>query len=173
MRALGHDLAGKRFGRLTALRSVDLEKASSNGNRRGWLCRCDCGKEIVSTSKLLESGEVRSCGCLLSDTARSKIIDKNVVGHFDGTSVSAIRPGRKLNKNNTSGVKGVSWSAREQCWIARIGLRGKSITVGRYSKLEDAKKARLKAEEMYFTPIIETYDAQRGHQDDQDVDNGG
>lgn len=158
MRAFGHDLTGKRFGRLTVIRSVDLEKPTPNGNRQGWLCRCDCGKEIVSTQKLLESGEKRSCGCLLSDTARSKINDKNVVGHFDGTTVSAIRPNRKMNKNNTSGVKGVYWSNREQCWIASICVRRKSIKIGRYSSLEDARKARLDAEKTYFNPIIEAYD---------------
>lgn len=161
-RANGHDLTGKRFGRLVVLEQAELEAPERNRNRRGWRCRCDCGKEIVTTQKQLELDGVRSCGCLLADTARDKILVKNIMGHFEGTTVSAIRPERPPNKNSTSGVKGVHWSSREQRWIARIGVKGRSITLGRFKNLEDAREARLEAEKKYFDPIIAAYDQARG-----------
>lgn len=160
MRKLGHDLTGKRFGRLLVLKTIDLPPPESNGNRRGWLCLCDCGNQIVRTQKNLELDGIRSCGCLLEDTARSKIVDKNILGHFQGTAVSAIRQTRKLNENNQSGVKGVYWSKRDKKWIAKIGVSGRTITIGRYDTLEAAKTARLEAEKKYFVPIIEEYDRQ-------------
>lgn len=54
------DLAGQRFGRLTAL------SFSHIGPRRHayWLCRCDCGGEKVVQSGKLTQGRVKSCGCL-------------------------------------------------------------------------------------------------------------
>lgn len=80
------------------------------------------------------------------------------MGHYDGTTVSAIRPDRPANRNSKSGIRGVYWSTREQCWIAKITVRRKSITLGRFCDLEAAIDAREKAEEKYFAPIIEEYD---------------
>lgn len=156
--ALAQDLTGQRFGRLTVLRATDLPEPEPNGNRLGWVCRCDCGKEIVSTGKLLHSGRVLSCGCLLTETAYRKATEQNIFGHYRGTTVTAIRPTRPPNRNNTSGAKGVYWNKREQRWIARIGIQGRAITLGRFVRKEDAIEARRKAELQYFVPIIEAYD---------------
>jgi hypothetical protein len=49
-------------------------------------------------------------------------------------------------KNNTSGHKGVSWSKERNLWCAQIGHKKKVIPLGRYQKIEDAIKARVKAE---------------------------
>jgi hypothetical protein len=52
------NVAGQKFGRLTAIRDAGK-------NARGyrlWLCRCECGAEIVKPTNLLRKN--RSCGCL-------------------------------------------------------------------------------------------------------------
>lgn len=53
------DLIGQRFGRLIA-----IEWRAATGRAGGWLCRCDCGTEIVKSSNHLTEGRARSCGCL-------------------------------------------------------------------------------------------------------------
>ena len=50
-------LAGRVFGMLTV-----IDQAGSNG-RTQWLCRCDCGREIVIMGRNLVSGNSTSCGC--------------------------------------------------------------------------------------------------------------
>lgn len=36
-----------------------------NGDsKRAWLCKCDCGNELIATTMDLRKGDVRSCGCL-------------------------------------------------------------------------------------------------------------
>lgn len=154
-RAAAVDMTGQRFGRLTVLGPAELDRAKANGQRLGWRCRCDCGREIVTTRKELMSGKVLSCGCLLAESSAARVAD--VVGQVDGTTISAIRPERGANANSKSGVKGVYWSEREGCWIAKITVRRRCITIGRYSNLEAAKKARAAAEEQYFAPILEAY----------------
>lgn len=55
------DLAGRQFGRLTA-----LEQAPRPPGQRGalWRCRCDCGAVVVRAASELKRGNTRSCGCL-------------------------------------------------------------------------------------------------------------
>lgn len=51
---------GERFGRLTTASST--HKLSGSGRRRAaWVCRCDCGGEIVVESGNLRSGNTRWC----------------------------------------------------------------------------------------------------------------
>lgn len=53
---------------------------------------------------------------------------------------------KTMYKNNTSGVKGVTWNKRIGKWQVGVGKNGKLIHVGYFSDLEEAKAARLKAE---------------------------
>lgn len=53
------DITGQRFGKLTVIRRTDSAK---NGNAR-WICRCDCGAEVVTTGNNLRRGDKKSCGC--------------------------------------------------------------------------------------------------------------
>ena len=64
------DLTGQKFGRLFVL-SRAASHTTSGGNTLGkYLCRCSCGKKKeVLTSSLLQ-GKTKSCGCLLSESAR-------------------------------------------------------------------------------------------------------
>lgn len=51
-------MTGQVFGRLTVIRHV-----GRNGyNVATWLCRCDCGVEVISNRNALRSGNTRSCG---------------------------------------------------------------------------------------------------------------
>lgn len=58
------DLTGQKFGRLTAISSPGKNKH----DKRIWLCRCDCGKEIFTIAGDLKSGQSTSCGCLRKET---------------------------------------------------------------------------------------------------------
>jgi hypothetical protein len=58
-----YDIAGMRFGRLTAVRIDE----SHEGKRIHWICKCDCGKEKSVRASHMKSGMCRSCGCLSHD----------------------------------------------------------------------------------------------------------
>lgn len=56
--------AGQRFGRL-----VIVECAGRVKRIRQWLCRCDCGNEVIVRRDSLTTGKTQSCGCLLREKA--------------------------------------------------------------------------------------------------------
>lgn len=62
IRMAKNDLTGKVFGKLTVV-------ARAPGAR--WLCRCECGNEVVLQNGLLTSGRVKACGC--SPRGRKKL----------------------------------------------------------------------------------------------------
>lgn len=66
------NLAGKRFGRLTALRVATGEEARSYVR---WLCRCDCGVEKFIARTSLRSGDSQSCGCLQVEGIKARRTD--------------------------------------------------------------------------------------------------
>jgi len=62
------DLTGQTFGKLTVIERVPNVK---RGVTR-WQCSCSCGKETITTSAALRSGNCRSCGCLHVEAAREQ-----------------------------------------------------------------------------------------------------
>lgn len=88
------EIAGVRFGRLTALHAAGVLLHG----KRAWFCRCDCGGAKVATASHLRSGLVKSCGCLHG----GKITHGMTVGKarpVEYNSWSAMRD-RCANPNN-------------------------------------------------------------------------
>lgn len=56
---------------------------------------------------------------------------------------------QKISKNNTTGVKGVSWFKRDNKWHAKIKVNKKDIHLGYYTNIEDAIKKIKEAREFY------------------------
>lgn len=57
---------------------------------------------------------------------------------------------RRISKNNTSGWKGVSWNAKQECWVAGIQVLGKSTYLGSYDCGPAAHFAYLVAADKAF-----------------------
>lgn len=57
-----------------------------------------------------------------------------------------------INKNNTSGVKGVFWFPDSKKWVSRIKVFGKLNHLGYFENFNDAVKARWEAEVKYEFP---------------------
>lgn len=143
---LSHKI-GERFGKLEIIGFAPLASTRSSGARSGYLCRCDCGREVVMTSQNLSTA--RSCGCEVAAKAAERIKPEgqNVLGRENGSMTCKTKPGMPPTKASKTGVRGVYWNAREQRYIARIGYRNRNIIIGRFKSLEAAARARAAAEE--------------------------
>lgn len=145
---------GDRFGKLTVI----------NFDGRYAICKCECEniKSIRKTSLTSTKYPTRSCGCIQKQIAHNignktiaknsrKQIERNMAYNTNFQVITQDKP----PVNNTSGVKGVSWNKEKEAWDAYIGIHGKRIRLGRYANFEDAVKARKRAEEEYYQPLIE------------------
>lgn len=52
---------------------------------------------------------------------------------------------QKIRRDNTSGLKGVSWDSKRNKWQAGIQIDGKRIALGRFSTKEEAYAAYCEA----------------------------
>lgn len=80
------DLTGQRFGSLTVIKQ---DKSGTRG--RKWLCRCDCGKEIVIYGYRLKEGQRKSCGCRQHEWFEPRpVIDTNLDDAFLNLRIAII-----------------------------------------------------------------------------------
>ena len=54
------DLTGQKFGRLTVISRAE----NADCGKVRWICKCDCGAEVVVRGGNLRNGHTASCGCL-------------------------------------------------------------------------------------------------------------
>lgn len=94
------DLVGMRFDRLLVISPLDER---TKGQKRLWLCLCDCGKTSKVTTDHLNSGHSKSCGCLIADTMgvtmRTHGLSGDRSSEYKAWSEMKARCG---NPNNTS-----------------------------------------------------------------------
>ena len=65
------NLSGQKFNRLTIIKPVGRYRRAVV-----YLCKCDCGKELMISSTQVKTGSSKSCGCLQRDIL-SKLMTKH------------------------------------------------------------------------------------------------
>lgn len=129
------DLTGMQFGELTVIEATNRRTPDRSVY---WRCRCNaCGKEKELPTNQLIKGVQVSCGC------RRKEQLQKTNGYIGGTCLKNVFS-EKVNRNNTSGYKGVFLKRGK--WTAQIQYKKKMYYLGSYDSLEDAVSARREAE---------------------------
>lgn len=82
----------------------------------------------------------------------------DVVDHIDGnpgnntllnlraTTQAENKRNIRMYDRNKSGTHGVRWDEQRSLWVARIGINGKSVHIGRFASKAGAIEARKRAE---------------------------
>lgn len=118
-------------------------------------CLCHgCGKESdIAFSRLLYDGvkECRSCA------RKNLALGYQFVAEIakDGTRPDNLLS-RNLNKNSSTGVRGVS-QMKDGRYRAYINLRRKQYHLGCYTSMGDAVKARKEAEDRIYGDFLDWY----------------
>ena len=135
-RGRAKNIAGKQFGYLTAI------EPTGEKHRKDfiWRCVCKCGKEVEYPATRLLTGNTLSCGCLKGE--HFKAINK----YYGGTSLRQSIEEQVHSTRAMSGYTGVT--KKRDKWKAYIKYKGQDISLGCYTKLEDAVKARARGKEL-------------------------
>ena len=84
MKRFPNDLSGLRFGKL-----VVENLAVKHGLGKAWLCKCDCGGEVVKKRADIISKGPKSCGCEPAKAKRANLQGK-VFGKLTAIGLSEI-----------------------------------------------------------------------------------
>ncbi len=148
---------GKEYG------SLEILDISLRNTRKGRytvrtafaLCRCVCGTEKEIPLDRILDGAALTCG---HDTRKNLGIGHDLAAKaaVGGTSVLCIMPGRKLNKNSSTGRTGVC-ELKDGKYRAYINFQRRQYNLGVYDDLESAVKARKSAEQEIFGDFLSWY----------------
>lgn len=151
---------GTIFGNVKILEYVGMKPTCKNPKNLFATMKCKCLKcgniFEVPLGRLKQGGANQCKQC--SDEKNLKIgndISRDMC--VDGTALFAIDGRRKLNKNSTTGIKGVSYMKKYKKYRAYIHFRHKQYNLGLYKTKEEAEKARQKAEREIYGNFLEWY----------------
>lgn len=142
------DISGYKKASITAVKRLE-----GHDKRRSalWLCRCDCGREqVLSLNEFLYTN-IKSCGCKKAEWGKNLVKNRPLV---DGTAIDALK--RPSVPRSASGVRGVYLLKGK--YLAQIKFRKKAYYLGSFNNINDAAKARKKAEELLFSGTVEYFD---------------
>lgn len=57
------NIKGQTFGLLTVIDRSTSARYPGGDTKTQWLCRCECGNEVIVRTDFLRMGASRSCGC--------------------------------------------------------------------------------------------------------------
>jgi hypothetical protein len=127
------DLTGRVFGRLAV-----KERIANMGRSTAWLCECSCGEFVPVRGIHLQSGDIRSCGCLREQINRRTKPHQAILRTRHGCAQrGAVTPeyraykyakDRCTNPNNESyayyGGRGIEFRFDSfEEWLAELGLK--------------------------------------------------
>lgn len=102
-----HDLSGKRFGKLKVIKFLYFKKLyDKEGKRRAFfLCKCDCGGKKIANGNQLQTGHIKSCGCIVErkyfiDETYFKKINREDKAYFLGLLITDGTVSKEENKKN-------------------------------------------------------------------------
>jgi len=149
------DITGQRFGKLTAIeRSEKYVEYPDRGKKYLWKCICDCGEIVYRLPEKLRENIKSACEKCATENAVTAMVQN--AGFVEGTQIKKIASTKPL-ATSKSGVRGVFFNNRTGKWRAMLKFQGVNHYLGEYRDIADAIKARGRAEEEYFAPVLERY----------------
>ena len=79
------NLINQKFDRLLV-----IDTAPNKNGRTAWVCKCDCGNELIVTTHSLRNGNTKSCGCLHKEKV-AKQFSKDISNQRFG-NLTALKP---------------------------------------------------------------------------------
>jgi hypothetical protein len=73
----------------------------------------------------------------------------NRIENLRAASINENRQNTKLRKDNSSGLKGITWDKSRNKWLVRVNCNKKTVYQGRFDDLELAELVAIEARDKY------------------------
>ena len=144
---------------INGIKIIEILDVNNKYHAREVKCQCSCGKIFTTFLRHILSGNTTTCG---HDTDKNLQKGIELVKEYSvqGTNVLSLVSRKSINKNNTSGVKGVSQiksGVLKDKYRSYINFKRKQYNLGVYDTLEDAALAREEAEKKFYGNFLKWY----------------
>jgi len=112
------DLAGKKFGRLTLVKVIGVNKSK----QRMWFCICDCGTEHTASQAHITKGKTTSCGCYRRERATTHGMHQTGEWRAYGHALQRCRPNHSKHAHYFDRGITFKFESFEQ-FYAEVGLK--------------------------------------------------
>lgn len=102
------NLTNMQFGKLFVVKQVESKRQPNGTTKSQWLCKCECGNEIIVIGSNLRTGNSISCGCVSKEQFNNMITKHNL----KNTRIYNIWCGMKERCYNTNYYKYKNWGGR-------------------------------------------------------------
>jgi hypothetical protein len=143
---------------INGLKILDVRKVfKDNGNYIELQCECSCGNKFWARKNGILKNSILSCGHDRQKNLKDGQ-EKRKELLVDGTFIKAIDGTRIQNKNNSTGITGVS-NTRNGKYRAYITFKGESYHLGTFETIDDAAQARKIAEKKIYGDFLKWYES--------------
>ncbi len=155
------DIIGKKFNMLTVVKPTEKRR----DHMVLYECKCECENTREATSWQLKSGEVTRCKKCAAKYKKDNLNKYHSINNMHNDDLDGSNPhiisNKRINSNNTSGYKGVTWDKSRNMWRAQIVFKNKAIHLGRFHDIQDAVDARQNAEDELFKPYLKLFESRK------------
>jgi len=96
---------GDQFNRLTV---ISLSRKDKHGNLY-WLCKCNCGNQVVVRAGNLRTNHTKSCGCFMKERSKEICIERNLKHGLSDTRLYNIWCNIKERCSNPNNPDYIKW----------------------------------------------------------------
>jgi hypothetical protein len=155
----GKDITGLKVIWVTAIKDTGRREYLPPGYTSPiWLWQCVCGKIFELSIGRMRNRKLPSCGCKTLELRRKNI--RNIIkkiSFYKGTLINKLKSSNS-KAHNKLGIKGIYQHKKTKRYFMRITIAGKRYHKGYFDTIEEAVKARKKAEKKYHLPLIKEYE---------------
>lgn len=153
------DISGKKFNKLLVVKQVDKPEHRKKSTDTFYLCRCDCGREVITGACNLKKGHTKSCGCIIKES-----VSKRHWQGFEGISLSfyhkimACAKRRNIDFNvSIEDIWNLFIKQNKKCALSGVDIiiSGKGSKISCYFKDQTASLDRIDSNKPYTIDNIQ------------------
>ena len=133
------DLTGRKFGRLTVIEQAEDYITPNKLKIAQWLCKCDCGNEIVARGASLTRARnaTKSCGCIQKEVAREQMKKYNTYDLSGEYGIGYTTKGEEFyfDLEDYNLIKDYCWYIDDDGYVVSHYASGHKGTIGMHRLL--------------------------------------